>query len=423
MSPRVEVTPAVARLWAEIDRQQDTLVETIAALVRFPSVLGEEGPAQAWVADHLRASGLRTGSWDLDASILAQPNAGDSGVPFAGRPNVAGTLPGRGEGRSLILNGHIDVVSPEPVSAWTHDPWAAEIVGGRMYGRGAYDMKAGVAINMMLPRLLRDAGIGLDGDLIVQSVIEEECTGNGALDMSLRYPADACIVTEPTSGSFTQAHVGVLWFRVAISGVSWHAMQAWKGVNAITKAVPVIQALQALDAELNAQPIHPAFAGIEHPINLNIGVIQGGDWPSTVPGACELHCRLSMYPGQTVAETRAAIERAVAAAADSDDWLREHRPVVTYDGFGSAGSVVSMEEPAVRLLGAWHRQVSGEEMLPRSGTGINDMRYFNFQGIPSGCYGPGGALAHAADEWLDLATLAPTMKALGAFTLDWCGVA
>ncbi len=284
-------------------------------------------------------------------------------------------------------------------------------------------MKSGCALNMLLPRLVRDAGIALKGDVIVQSVIEEECTGNGALDMSLRYPADACIVTEPTGGALTQAHVGVLWFRIAITGVSWHAMQAWKGVNAIEKAVPVIQALQRLDAALNAQPAHPAFAGIEHPINLNIGVIDGGDWPSTVPGRCELHCRLSMYPGQTVAETRAAIEAAVREAAEGDDWLREHPPVVTYDGFGSAGSEVAMDDPAIRLLGGWHRQVTGEDMDPRAGTGINDMRYFNFRGIPSGCYGAGGANAHAADEWLDLATLAPTAKVLGAFLLDWCGVA
>lgn len=284
----VSPSPAVTRLWAEIDRQADAVVGTIADLVRIPSLLGDEAPVQAYVADHLRQTGLATESWDLDDTILGQPNAGNSGIPFAGRPNVAGVLAGSGGGRSLILNGHIDVVSAEPVSAWTRDPWGAEIVGNRMYGRGAYDMKAGVALNLLLPRLLRDAGIGLNGDLIVQSVIEEECTGNGALDMSLRFPADACIVTEPTGGSLTQAHVGVLWFRVAITGVSWHAMQAWKGVNAITKAVPIIQALERLDAELNAQPVHPAFAGINHPINLNIGVIHGatGRAPSRGPANC-----------------------------------------------------------------------------------------------------------------------------------------
>ena len=417
------VSPAVQRLWDEIDRREDDIVALVADLVRYPSVLGHEGPAQAFVAEHLRGSGLATESWDVGNEIPGMPNAGSSGVDFVGRPNVAGVRKGRGGGRSLIMNGHIDVVSPEPVSAWTHDPWGAEIVGHQLFGRGAFDMKSGDAINMMMPRLLHDAGIELRGDLIIQSVIEEECTGNGALDMSLRYPADAAVITEPTRGLFYSAHVAVMWFRIAISGTSWHAMEAWKGVNAIVKAVPIIAALQALDAELNALPPHPAFEGVPHPINLNIGVIQGGDWPSTVPGACELHCRLSLYPGQTVAETRAAIERAVSAASQADDWLREHPPVITYDGFGSAGSVVSMEEPSVQLLGAWHEAVTGSAMATKASTGITDQRYFNFVGIPCGCYGAGGERAHGADELLDIRTIAPTTKVLGAFLLDWCGVA
>jgi len=417
------LSPALARLWAEVDARRDEMIATVAELVRRPSLLGEEAAAQAYVADHLRDAGLETASWDLDDALKALPNAGESGVPFAGRPNVAGVRRGSGGGRSLILNGHIDVVSPEPASAWSRDPWGAEIVGSRMYGRGAYDMKSGVALNLLLPRFLRDAGIELAGDLIVQSVIEEECTGNGALDMARRYPADACLVTEPTGGTFTHAHVGVLWFRVAVEGVSWHAMQASKGVNAIVKSVPIIQALGELDRRLNDAPSHPAFAGLEHPINLNIGVIRGGDWPSTVAGACELHCRLACFPGQEVTEVRAEIERTVRAAAQLDPWLREHPPAVSYDGFQSAGSVVSMDEPAVRLLGAWHERVTGRPMAPQVGTGINDMRYFNFAGIPAGCYGALGANGHAADEWLDLDSLVPTAKVLGAFLLDWCGVA
>jgi acetylornithine deacetylase len=412
---------AIERLWAEIERREDDLVETVAELVRRPSLLGEEAEVQAYVADHLRDSGLDVSVWDLEESIKELPNAGDSGVPFTGRPNVAGVRSGAGGGRSLIVNGHVDVVSAEPVEAWSYDPWQPTIVGDRMYGRGAYDMKSGDALNLMLPRLLRDAGIELQGDLIIHSVIEEECTGNGALDAARRHRADAAVVTEPTGGRFTHAHVGVLWFRIGISGKSWHAMQAWKGVNAITKAIPIMQALQALDARLNTQT-HPAFAGIEHPINLNIGVIHGGDWPSTVPGACALHCRLSCYPGQTVADTRREIEAAVAEATAGDPWFAEHPPSIVWDGFQSAGSTVSMDEPSVQLLSSWHERVVGTPMEPVAGTGINDMRYYNFEGIPSGCYGPLGANGHAADEWLDLRSLVPTAKVLGAFMIDWCGV-
>jgi len=414
---------ATARLWQAIEERQDELVTLIADLVRIPSLLGDEAAIQAVVADHLTTSGFATETWELDESIKSEPNAGDSGVPFAGRPNVAGVLGGTGDGRSLIVNGHVDVVSPEPVAAWSHDPWGAEIVGDRMYGRGAYDMKSGVGLNLWLPRLLQDLGLHLRGDLIIHSVIEEECTGNGALAASLRHHAAAAVVTEPTGGSLTSAHVGVLWFRIGIEGVSWHAMQAYRGVNAITHAVPVIQALQALDRRLNEQPPHPAFADIEHPINLNIGVIQGGDWPSTVPGACELHCRLAVYPGQSVADAHHTIEAAVAEAAAQNDWLREHPPAISYDGFQSAGSEVALDAPSIRCLGQWHQRVAGSPMQSRIGTGINDMRYYNFAGVPAGCYGADGGNAHGADEWLDLTSLVPTAKVLGAFILDWCGVA
>jgi acetylornithine deacetylase len=283
-------------------------------------------------------------------------------------------------------------------------------------------MKSGVAINLFLARLLHDLDLPLGGDLIVHSVIEEECTGNGALAASLRHRADAALVTEPECGWFTRAHLGVLWFRVAIEGRSWHALEAWRGVNAIAKMVPIIQALQALDTELNER-VHPEFAHVEHPINLNIGVIRGGDWPSTVPGACELHCRVSFFPGQSVPELRAIIEERIRRAAGGDEWLRAHPPVVTYDGFQSRGSVVAVEEPSVQLLDANHRRVYGTEMPTRVQTSICDMRYYNFVGVPAGCYGATGANGHGADEWLDLDSLVPTAKVIGGFILDWCGIA
>ena len=143
---------AVERLWQEIEAREDELIEIVAELVRRPSLLGQEAEVQAYVADHLQTSDLEVSVWDLPAETLSEPNAGDSGVPFPGRPNVTGRKKGAGGGRSLIINGHVDVVSPEPVAAWTYDPWRPTIVGDRMYGRGAFDMKSGDAINLFLPR-------------------------------------------------------------------------------------------------------------------------------------------------------------------------------------------------------------------------------------------------------------------------------
>jgi acetylornithine deacetylase len=412
---------AVARLWTSLEARQDELIDLIAELVRRPSLLGQEGAAQAYVADYLRDSGMAPDVWDLDASIRGLPNAGDSGVPFAGRPNVVGALPGVGGGRSLILNGHIDVVSPEPLVAWTHDPWAAEIVGDRMYGRGAMDMKVGIATNLFLPRLIRELDIDLRGDLSVHSVIEEECSGIGALDAARRSVADGALVTESEQMRFTRACLGVLWFRVVVEGKAWHAMEASRGVNAIIKTVPIIEALEALDRQLNAA-VHPDWADVAHPINLNIGVIQGGDWPSTVPGRCELRCRVSFFPGQTVAEMHQRIEVAVQAASAADDWLQTHPPIVTYEGFQSVGSVLPAEASLVRTIGRWHERVHGRTMPIRVATSITDDRYYNFAGIPAGCYGAAGGNPHGVDEWLDLTSVLPTAKVIGAFALEWCDV-
>ena len=213
-------------------------------------------------------------------------------------------------------------------------------------------MKSGVGLNLCLPAILQRAGIDLAGDLMVHSVIEEECTGNGALAASLRDSAHAAIVTEPQFSSYTLAHLGVIWFRVHIDGISTHAGHAWQGVNAIVKSVPVINALTALDESLNLQ-VDPIWEGIPHPINLNIGVIQGGDWPSTVPGSCDLHCRVSFFPSVSVDDMQDTITAAIAEAARHDPWLQDHPPVVTFDGFRTAGVILDENEP---MLGGAQRR-------------------------------------------------------------------
>jgi len=409
------------QLFAEIDARQDELHTTIAELVRQPSVLGNEAGVQAVVARRMQEAGMTIHQYDLPDDTPKQPNGGNSGVPFAGRPNVHGKRSGTGGGRSLILNGHVDVVSPEPVSAWSHDPWGAEIVGTRMYGRGVLDMKSGVGVNLFLARLLNDLQIPLQGDFKLHSVIEEECTGNGALVAARTDPADGCLITEVTNGTMTAAHPGVIWFRVQISGKSAHAGSAWQGVNAIVKAVPVINALTQLNEDLNLQ-VHPLWEGMHHPINLNIGVIQGGDWPSTVPAACELHCRTSFFPGTSVEQMQASIEAAVAAAAAGDDWLREHPPVVRYDGFRTNGVILDQTDPFVTLLGEAYTAVSGTRLETRIGTAVTDQRYYSFAGMPATCFGASGDMVHGTDEWLDLTSLPMVARVVGGFVLDWCGV-
>lgn len=420
----VEHSTDVARdkLFSAIDQRQREIIDLVADLVRFPSTLGNERPAQDFVASHLAGSNCQAEVWEMEEKVKLLPNAGESGIPFARRPNVTARMQGSGGGHSLILNGHIDVVSAEPIVAWETDPYSPTFVGERLYGRGAWDMKSGLALNLMLARLLTDLNIELRGDLLLQSVIEEECTGNGALAAAQRDRADATLITESTNQTFTRAHVGVAWFTVTVTGRAWHAMQARQGVNAIEKCVPVINALRRLDDELNRAK-HPLYAHLEHPINLNIGVMRAGDWPSTVPGKAEITCRVSVFPGESIEQLHQRIENAIMEEATKDAWLSEHPPVVTYHGFGSEGSVIDTAHPFVQLLATRHEALIGEELAFQSSTGICDMKAFNLTGVPCGCYGARGGNAHGANEWLDTASLAPALKVIGATVLDWCGVA
>lgn len=184
----------------------------------------------------------------------------------------------------------------------------------------------------------------------------------------------------------------------------------------------MINALTQLNDDLNLQ-VHPMWADHYHPINLNIGTIAGGDWPSTVPGACELRCRTSFFPGTTVEEMKGKIEGAIRTAAETDEWLREHQPRVSYEGFRTNGVILNENEPLVTLLKSTFTAVTGHEAQPRVGTAVTDQRYYSFQGVPATCFGAKGDGAHGTDEWLDITSLPVVAKVMGSFLLDWCGVA
>jgi acetylornithine deacetylase len=326
----------------------------------------------------------------------------------------------------LILNGHIDVVSPEPLDQWTHDPWAADLVGDWLYGRGAADMKSGVAAMLLAVEAIRSAGVELRGDLIVQSVIEEESGGNGTLACCLRrQEADAAIVTEPTGsmGAF-EAVLGLFWFRVIVHGRSAHPYEAQAGVNAIEKMYAIIPALKRLEQEMNDNRKHPLFLDMEHPINLVLGIIQGGDWPSTVAGECKLECRLSFEPGMSLDQAQELVRVTVSRAAEADPWLRDHPPEVEFFGTGAEPAVTERSSPLIGLLQDCHRRVTGEPLGLHAFTGSTDQRFFvNQCGADAIAYGPSGEGFHSTEERVFVPSIRDTAKTLALFALDWCGVA
>lgn len=393
------------------DGLADTL-DFLQRLVRTPSLLGNEEEAQQLVEERLRELGFAVRSLEPDAERLAARP--DSGIPLTSyerRRCLIGTLAGGG-GRSLLLNGHVDVVSEEPADRWSKPPFGAEIEAGRLYGRGACDMKGGIAAMLLGVQAALAAG-PLPGGVVYQSVIEEECGGNGALAACLEGPsADGVVIAEPTNGGLDLVAVGVIWARITVEAHARHASSADEGSHPIETVLAVVDALHALETELNAEP-EPEFEGLERPYLLNVGALHAGDWPSTTPGKAELDVRLGlpirMEPGDGQARLAEAV-RTVAPAAR-----------VQFRGFRARGYAFDDESPLVGVLSRCHEEVHGRRPEAEPSRATTDLRFF---APPLGtgqavCYGPTGDGIHGVDEWVDLESIADVATVLALLLRRW----
>jgi acetylornithine deacetylase len=398
-------SPADAR--RHVERGFDDTVAFLADLVRVPSLLGEEEPAQQLVEARLLELGFEVRSVEPDPARLAERP--DSGIPlmsYEGRRSLVGTI-GDGSGRSLLLNGHVDVVSAEPLERWTTDPFGAEVAEGRLYGRGACDMKGGVAAMLLGIEAALAAGPP-EGRIVYQSVIEEECGGNGALAACLEGPlADATLIAEPTDGGMDLVAVGVIWARIRLEADSRHASNADRGANPIEAAYAVIEALHRLEAELNADP-EPELAGLESPYLLNVGALHSGDWASMTPGEATLDVRLGFPIRMEPAEAQQRLEQAVREV--------DAGAAVEFRGFRARGYAFDAESHFVRLLGDCHEEVRGGRPRPDPSRATTDLRFFEG---PAVCYGPTGANLHGVDEWVDLESIADVASVIALLLRRW----
>jgi len=328
-------------------------------------------------------------------------------------------------GRSLILQGHIDVVPEGPADMWTHPPYAAVIRDGWMYGRGAHDMKSGVACMVYAMDAIRDAGFEPAADVYVETVTEEESTGNGALSTLLRgYRADAALVPEPTGHTITRSQTGTIWFRLRVRGIPVHVAVAQDGSNAIMSAYVLIQALYEHTRKLNEAARSSAwYADIKDPIKFNPGIIRGGDWASSTPAWCEVDCRIGLVPGTTPEEAMAGIEATVRATAKGDGFLANNPPEIVWTGFQTDPYVLEPGSEAEAVLAAAHASVHGGSLPERRTTAVNDTRYYGlYFDIPGLCYGPKGEGAHAFDERTSIEDLRKCTRTMATFIADWCGI-
>jgi len=387
-------------------------------LVAAPSTVGLEREAQDVVEQELKRLGLEVERLPIPETIEDDPLAGVAQISYEGRADVVGRL-GSNEGPSLLVNGHIDVVPAGKPDLWTSPPFEPRLDGDRLYGRGAGDMKGGFAMaTLAIDALLAVEPEAIAGSLTFLSVIEEECTGNGTLAAARAgVLADAVILPEPTGLGMLLAGVGILWLDVVLDGKSAHAESADRAVNPIDLALTVVDALRRSEREMNLE-IEPSMRGVEHPYNINIGMLEAGDWRSSVPANATLGLRIGHPTSWSTAD---AIARVGAAIHEIDDpWLRAHPPTLRPSGFRAKGYAMPGGDPLARRLADAHRGAHGEAVAEVAMASTTDARlYINDFDVPALCYGPVAHDIHGIDESVELSSIVAGARTLARFIADW----
>lgn len=413
------------KIFHHIEGKRDEITRNLSELVQIPSITGQERDAQRYMQRLYSDLGLKVMSRDTDIDkIRRHPAYVKSEFEYSGRPNIVSVMEGKSSARSLILNGHIDVVSPEPVAEWEFSPWGGRVVGNRLYGRGAGDMKAGLMANYHALKALLETGFRPEGTVILQSVIEEEIMAGGGTLACLvdGYTADGLIITEPNL-KIVIAHPGVLFFKVRTIGKSAHAGVAHIGVNAIGKMNIVYDALVELDQRRAQEKRYPLFERQSgRSCHLNIGTYRAGDWISTVPGWAEIECRMSHLPTENADEVRRQVEQAIADAAEKDEWLQQHPPEVIWYQRQVVPWEQSPDDPFIRAFKSSADDALKSNIEIVGATWGMDTRFAPFFNMPAVSFGPNGGNVHGVNEYVDIDSVLDCTKALAAFIIDWCGV-
>ena len=426
------------RVCQEIARREHDLVELLRDLVRLDTTSHSPGDEprdevalQGLLAERLRAAGAAVDLWEPDMSALAGHPMVPAGFSFAGRPQMAATFAGAGTGRTLLLNGHVDVVSVEPRGRWLYDPFAAFVADGMVHGRGACDMKGGVACMVFAAEVLAGLGVRLAGDLIVNTVTDEESTGAGGLAMARALRADGAIVPEPSGFDVWIACRGSLLSRITVQGRAGHAgipplpHDQGGAVNAIEKMGIVMDAVRRLREEWTLRPQHPYLS----PADCVPTIIAGGEWLVSYPASCTLDCHIEFLPDQADEHGYGSrVEREfsewIARAAAADPWLAAHPPTIEWVAGAVPPAEVAADDPVVLAALGAVAAVGRQGNLGGLDNWHDGATLVVEAGIPAICLGPGDIrLAHTTEERVAVADLVPCAQALAISAMRFCGVA
>ncbi|PGL70903.1 peptidase [Bacillus sp. AFS055030] len=409
-----------------ISEHKEEIIDLLKQLVMENSVSGNESKAQAIVLEKLRELELDLDVWEPDLKEMKEhPYFISTRDSFTGSPNIVATLKGTSGGKSMILNGHIDVVPEGNIQQWTYPPYSATVVDNKLYGRGATDMKGGNVALILAIEAIKRSGITLKGNVYFQSVIEEESGGAGTLATILRgYTADGVIIPEPTNMKFFIKQQGSMWFRLKVKGKVAHGGTRYEGVSAIEKSVLIIQQIQKLEQLRNERITDPLYDGVPIPIPINIGTIHGGTWPSSVSDLVTLEGRFGVAPNERLEDAKKEFENWISNIKDLDDWFVENPIEVEWFGARWVPGTVEADSELVQTLQQnFIETMKQHPVVEAAPWGTDGGLFTQILNIPMIVFGPGETkVAHYPDEFIDLDQMFLAAEIIAHTLIDWCGV-
>jgi acetylornithine deacetylase len=409
----------------KIDTNHDKSIAFLQQMIGIPSVTGNEARIQKFLADYMAKLGLSVDIWETDWETLKKHSAYrpvDRG--YEGRPNIVATLKGTGGGRSLLLNGHTDVI-PVEGGVWSDDPWSAKIRNGRIYGRGSADMKSGVASHIMAVECLLAAGAKPKGDVHINIVVDEEVSGHGTLDTVIRgYKADAGISGETSGLAVQPACIGRIWFEIEIHGKPAGIQKRYEGISGIELGNKIVKAVADLEAKRVATVTHPLYPNALDTLPCIIGSFSAGNYPSAFPANALLKGSIGTVPGEDHEGVKQTLVQQIARAAAEDPWMKLHPPQVRFVGYDAEASEIARNHPIVDTVCRNYKEITGRDPEVSGRQGAADTRFLNrYANTPTVIFGPGStAVMHADDEYVSIDDYMTAIKVMALSICDWCGV-
>jgi len=413
-----------------VDRLQNEAIEKLKQMVSFDSLLGKENDIQIYMEEVFKSLELKVDRFPIvKEEIEKLPGYSPVNWSYDGKENVVGIYEpsasdhcslAADKRKSLLFNGHIDVVPTGREGLWTQHPFSPYVKDGRLYGRGSGDMKAGIVAYIIAFKALRELGFLPASKVLMQTVVEEECTGNGTLAcLAKGYNADAVIIPEPFFNIVT-AQVGLVWCKVTVRGRPAHTLEMETGINAIDGAMYVVGELRKLEEQWNSKDIcHPVFKQFPHPLNFNLGIINGGEWTSSVPCECAFNLRAGFFPGTPLEQVRQQIVQVIEKACQE----KSLPYTLEWNGFQAEGCVHPQEGEMMKQLGQTFKNTLHKDPVYAPLLCTTDTRFFElYYNTPATCFGPEAKNIHGIDESVSLESLRDVTRVLACFISDWCGL-